>query len=93
MFVLMPMGLNGVQTNLVEPSKHFGIPSYGVYRPLGGLECDFVNIAPTFYQRKNYHIRPRQGYPRKVGTRLDAVYGSRLDLAEQSKSEGATFDF
>ena len=28
---------------------------------------------------------PHQGYPRKVGTRLDAVYGSRL--AEQSKSE------
>ena len=46
MFVLMPMGYNGVQTNLVEPSKHFGIPSYGVYRR-PGLECVFVNKGPS----------------------------------------------
>ena len=42
MFVLMPMGYNGVQTTLVELPEHFGIPFYGVYLPLGGSECDFV---------------------------------------------------
>ena len=50
MFVLMPFARNGVQTTyIVEPSKHFGIPSYGVYRPLGGLESVFVNKGPSLY--------------------------------------------
>ena len=46
----MPMGYNGVQTTLVELPEHFGIPFYGVYRPLGGSECDFVNLEPSLYR-------------------------------------------
>ena len=40
------MSGNGVQSNLVELAEHFYIPLYGVYRPLGRLECDFVNKEP-----------------------------------------------
>ena len=36
-----------VQTTLVELPEHFGIPFYGVYRPLGGSVCDFVNLEPS----------------------------------------------
>ena len=49
MFVLMPIARNGVQTTLGELAEHFGIPFYGVYRPLGGSECDFVNLEPSLY--------------------------------------------
>ena len=47
MFVLIPMSGNGVQSNLVELAEHFDIPLYGVYRPQGRSECDFVNKEPS----------------------------------------------
>ena len=40
----MPIARNGVQTTLGELAEHFGIPLYGVHRPLGGSE--FVNKEP-----------------------------------------------
>ena len=49
MFVLMPMSGNGVQTTLVGLGEHFGIPFYGVNRPLGGSECEFVKLEPSLY--------------------------------------------
>ena len=52
----MPMGYTGVQTTLVELPEHFGtsIPIYGVYRPLGGSECEFVKLEPPLYVFKYF---------------------------------------
>ena len=46
---LIPTGYNGIQTHLVELAEHFGIPFYGVLRPLHGVMRAHDNLDPSLY--------------------------------------------